>query len=380
MKLRPQISTEEFVQRVFFPVSEHTFYFEREKYEDNKETLDWIKHRNAKMATNGSDDAKLHIFTDRYKAIVSDTENYVYYAATQNWDLITNQEAMEKANIVAERVFGYKSLLDVEEKSFSLSYTGSQCIMRFALDEYFSNTEEDDVWEPTLIIHNSYNGTIKLRYTFGFSIKDSNIVIIFDSLNFNLVFDHKKSEYDRIEDAFKKKIKNEKWGNAKTIKEYFIDNVKKLKKIFLDDDDFYPLAFKLLIKDSDMHKLDEDENDDDLSESEKEKIIENKQKILEWYHSLVCAHNTLNKKNNLYYFMKTLAYFVAENPKIDKDKKSKDSEDDSNPERVSNYQNSIGSLMETLIEKLYHTDREVSEYVDKKYYEFWQKLKKLKTH
>lgn len=232
----------------------------------------------------------------RHYAIVRYDYKYVYQCVTENYELVTNKNAVDWSSTIIKEVFKKESLSDFIRTfppQVGLSHTNDAvCYIYFSSNDIFFNGIENDQWAMFLVVSNSYDSTVALQYEFGFQIVNTDTRIIFDELSIDIKDAHSKGIENRLPEIMSKQIIEKKLDHPEFVKERFIEKMTVLYNMYIDNKDIFPLAFKLF----DM------KDNTEIDKNNCKGLIQAIERYL---------INETFKRNNAYDFMK-LAAFVTE--------------------------------------------------------------------
>ena len=230
----------------------------------------------------------------RHYAVVGIYDQHVYQCVTENYELVTNENAVDIADTIAWIVFRRNRMMDFRHKTVVFEgVNDAQCCMEFWDEEDFFDTIDHDKWLPFVQIGNSYNSTATLSYELGFRICDTDIQITFEDISIRIKDAHTIGALKTLPKELEKSIKDKGLDNMEFIKKNFIDKMNTLHNAYLGKNDILPLALRLF--DLDYRK----------DNANKEKCI-NLQKAIEY---------SLSKQkfveSNMYYFIRLVAEIIS---------------------------------------------------------------------
>lgn len=116
----------------------------------------------------------------------------VFCVVTDNYHLLTNQEALTIAESVYQRVFNAVHIKDLEV--FNLIYPESKsfCHIDIIHKNYNVNLWAEEVYLPFIRVTNSYNRTRKLVFELGFCRKLCDNGVIFEKETITFAYTHTK--------------------------------------------------------------------------------------------------------------------------------------------------------------------------------------------
>lgn len=265
------------IKDAFFPVKLHYLYWGQPKREEDDEDVHRVPY-NAQLCP-------------RHYAVVNENAAYVYQCVTENYELVTNEDAVKAADAIAKDVFGKSSMMDFKHKiaSFDCSYD-ARCYMCFWDADVFCNSVENDIWVPFVLVGNSYNSTAPLTYELGFCISNSDIFITFEETSIRIKDAHNKGILNRIEHIVRESVRRNKLDDLKAIQNDFILKMQTLNNAYLDESDVLPLSLKLF--ELDFHK-------------DKDRYI-----CINLYHALKHGRQSVFCKSNMYYYIRQIAEII----------------------------------------------------------------------
>ncbi|MGN1275964.1 MAG: hypothetical protein ACI4UK_03130 [Floccifex sp.] len=174
-------------------------------------------------------------YTKRYKAIVDKERDSLFVISRYSYQLITNKEALDEGKRIAGLIFSDN--VDNNEHfkfdlySYSISANRANCAMILARDIDIKQPFICDAWSPVLIVTNSYNKTVALRYTIGFSFLMTNLIFPQTGKKFEIPIEKGSTKYfhDQISEIlYKKKIHL--YGLVKEAMRDFSMKIERLKR------------------------------------------------------------------------------------------------------------------------------------------------------
>jgi len=159
----------------------------------------------------------------------------VYCVVTDNYQLLTNKDALTIAKSVYQRVF---NTVDMESMDvFNLIYpeTKSFCHIDIIDKNYEVNLGAKEVYLPFIRVTNSYNRTRKLIFELGFCRKLCDNGVIFEKETITFAYTHTKGLLNI--DAIEKQLAND--GRMSRLHNSFIEWMQQLKS--------YPVVDKYVL-------------------------------------------------------------------------------------------------------------------------------------
>lgn len=118
-------------------------------------------------------------YTRKYKAIVDKDRDYLFVIARYSYQLITNKDALDEGKRIAKIIFQDNYNNDhfkFDLYDFSINTNRTNCAMILARDVDIKQPFICDAWSPVFVVTNSYNKSVALRYTIGFSYLRTNLI------------------------------------------------------------------------------------------------------------------------------------------------------------------------------------------------------------
>ena len=229
----------------------------------------------------------------RHYAVVGIYDQRVYQCVTENYELVTNENAVDVADTIARIVFRRNRMMDFRHKTVVFEGVNeAQCCMEFWDEEDFFYTIDHDKWLPFVQIGNSYNSTATLSYELGFRICDTNIQITFEDISIKIKDAHTIGILERLPKQLERSIISKGLDDMKFIKKNFIDKMNTLHNAYMGKNDILPLALRLF-------ELDYKDNTD------KERC-KNLHREIEYSLS---QHKFV--ESNMYYFIRLVAEIIS---------------------------------------------------------------------
>ncbi len=182
---------------------------------------------------------------------LSDDTEVVFSIVSDNYELVTNKEALELGKFIHKKLFPNATSESFEVFNIITPLTKSYCHIDIIDKNYKLNIWKDEVYVPFVRIQNSYNRTMPLKFQIGFSRKLCDNGDIFEKDLVTISITHTKHSFRTID---LQKI------NVDHFKKYendFINKTKKSVEIELPRKYFLPLAAKVLNRNFDLNEKDE---------------------------------------------------------------------------------------------------------------------------
>ncbi len=156
---------------------------------------------------------------------IHDGESRVFSVVSDNYRLVTNQEALEWGKIIHRSLFPNASADSFEVFKIIAPNTRSYCHIDIIDKHYTLNIWKQELYVPFIRIHNSYNRSLALKFDIGFCRKLCNNGVIFEKKTVRLKFSHTRNEL-RPEGLDKINL-----SHLRKLEEEFIERTKKATEI-----------------------------------------------------------------------------------------------------------------------------------------------------
>lgn len=136
-----------------------------------------------------------HRISGKY-AIVDVERQNALGIVSENYNIITNREAYEYADLIIQAVFNGKRLSDFKCYNYLMPSTRSYCRIDLIIPDefvYYGNEQ----WIPFVRITNSYNCTLVLRFEIGFCRWICKNGCIFGGKSFSFSITHNERNYEK---------------------------------------------------------------------------------------------------------------------------------------------------------------------------------------
>lgn len=187
----------------------------------------------------------------RYKAIVDTERGTVLCIVTNNYQLVTNKQAIEIGKSYFDEVFSKMTADGMEVFNIITPSTRTFCHIDFIHKERNFEPWAKDKWVPFLRVTNSYNKTKLLRFDLGFCRAICTNGIIFGKRGVTVKVSHTSfgmSQLDKIDLGA---------GGLKQLEVEFIERLKNLKRFHVPRSAMLPLAckvFEIIAKPDDLNR------------------------------------------------------------------------------------------------------------------------------
>ena len=177
----------------------------------------------------------------RHFAVVESESDYVFAVVTENYKLVTNQQAYELAAEALKVVFDFTALKDMACLKIIMPKTCSFCHIDLIHKESSFEPWKNDQWIPFIRITNSYNRTHRLRFEIGFCRLNNLNEVIFESKSVEISFAHTKQLHDIMLRW------HENIGEIKELEVEFINQLRNLERFHVPRRYMLPLACKVFV-------------------------------------------------------------------------------------------------------------------------------------
>ncbi|SUD31792.1 Domain of uncharacterised function (DUF932) [Pseudomonas fluorescens] len=175
----------------------------------------------------------------RHQAVVDSQSGHVFAVVTEDYHLVTNQQAYELAADALKSVLDFTSLQDMECLNVTMPKSRSFCHIDLIHKGSDFEPWQGDRWVPFVRITNSYNRTRRLRFEIGFCRWICLNGIIFGSKSVEISFAHTK----QLQDGMRRWQEN--LGDIKALEKLFVGKLRNLQRFHLPARWMLPLACKV---------------------------------------------------------------------------------------------------------------------------------------
>ena len=175
----------------------------------------------------------------RHFAVVESESDHVFAVVTENYKLVTNQQAYELAAEALKVVFDFTVLKDMACLKIIMPKTRSFCHIDLIHKESDFEPWKDDQWIPFIRITNSYNRTHRLRFEIGFCRLTNLNEVIFESKSVEISFAHTKQLHEEM------RRWHENLSEIKALEQLFIGQLHNLQRFHVPARWMLPLACKV---------------------------------------------------------------------------------------------------------------------------------------
>ncbi len=227
------------------PINERTF---EKAAADLKKLLFSVKLGDVKVQLSGEStiDAK------HFKAVVRTDDHSVFSVVTDNYNLITNQQALEWGKEAFHKLFPQIDVKEIKPYRIHSPSTQSFCHIQLIHHKVNFQVFDQDLWLPFIQISNSYNRTYALSFELGFVRKLCNNGVIFKKNTVEI-----RAVHTRTAD-FEMKM-NVGIEELRKMQDEFVVSMKNLRRFYVDPRYIVPLVCKILKFDFNLQNKDKTE-------------------------------------------------------------------------------------------------------------------------
>ncbi|MBL7764609.1 MAG: DUF932 domain-containing protein [Chitinophagaceae bacterium] len=187
------------------------------------------------------------ILINEYNAIVNKSNNDILSVVSRNYNLITNQKALELGKEAFTKLFNVNA--DMKVYKVITSSRKTFCHIDLIHENVNLKVWEQDAWFPFIRVTNSYNRTYALAFELGFVRKLCLNGVIFNKKTIKVKYSHTGNI-----DLFQI---NADISQLESAKADFINHMLNLKRFYINESLYFPLLCKVL----DIKKPIKNEND-----------------------------------------------------------------------------------------------------------------------
>lgn len=177
-----------------------------------------------------------HLRLDRHYAVVDVDREKAFSVVTDDYALVTNQDAYEMADEIMRKVFQATGANDMSCLNVTMPKTRSFCHIDLVRNDSDFSPFENDKWTAFLRISNSYNRTRLLRFELGFCRWICTNGMIFGQKSVEFRYAHTKQSMGRVK-SFQDNI-----GNIRALESALSGKLRKLKEYELPEEAMLPIA------------------------------------------------------------------------------------------------------------------------------------------
>ena len=188
---------------------------------------------------SADDDLTGYMPLRRHFAVVDVERQHAFAVVTDDYELVTNRAAYERAAEVMKKVFRTQQLADMECLNVTMPKSRSFCHIDLIHRTSTFSPWEQDKWSAFLRITNSYNRTRLLRFELGFCRWICLNGMIFGSKSIEFSYAHSRRGMDRV-DRFVENI-----GDIRKLEESLSERLHQLKSFYLSEQEMLPLVCRV---------------------------------------------------------------------------------------------------------------------------------------
>ena len=174
-----------------------------------------------------------------FKAVESTNNGYVFAVVAPDYNLITNEKAIELGKICFDQVFELTQSEEMQVFNVIMPSTKSFCHIDYIHPKAEFKLFADDIWFPYLRITNSYNRMYALNFDLGFCRGICRNGVIFGKRNIEFKYYHSRRETDpQIEF-------NLRAGELAALEALFMESLVNLKRFHVPRKVMWALACKV---------------------------------------------------------------------------------------------------------------------------------------
>lgn len=175
----------------------------------------------------------------RHQAVVDIDGGNVFAVVTEDYHLVTNQQAYELAAEALKSVFDFTALEDMACLNVTMPKSRSFCHIDLIHKGSDFEAWANERWVPFVRITNSYNRTRRLRFEIGFCRWICLNGLIFGGKSVEISFAHTK----QLQDGMRRWQEN--LGDIKALEKLFVGKLRNLQRFHVPARWMLPLACKV---------------------------------------------------------------------------------------------------------------------------------------
>lgn len=178
-----------------------------------------------------------NIKASNYKAVVNTKSKNIICIVTNNYNLITNQQALDMGKKAFKQLFPSIKTEELIPYKVISPKSKSYCFIDLIHKKVNFNVWEQETWLPFIRVINSYNRTYALTFELGFVRKVCSNGVIFDKKTIKVKYSHSEGiPIDISADVSKLKI----------LEADFINHLTNLKRFYIKPEHVFALLCKSL--------------------------------------------------------------------------------------------------------------------------------------
>ena len=182
---------------------------------------------------------------------LDDNPETIFSIVSDNYQLITNEEAIELGKTIHTRLFPNATSESFEIFNIIAPKTKGSCHIDIIDKNYKLNVWAEEVYVPFVRIQNSYNRSLQLKYQIGFCRKLCDNGMIFEQNLVSITMTHTRQSFRNVD------LSNIDVSHLKRFEADFIKKTQKSAEIELPRKFFLPLAAKVLNRNFNLNEKDE---------------------------------------------------------------------------------------------------------------------------
>lgn len=175
----------------------------------------------------------------RHQAVVDVENSHAFAVVTEDYRLVTNQQAYDLAADALKQVFDFTSMADMACLNVTMPKSRSFCHIDLIHKGSDFEPWQQDRWVPFVRITNSYNRTRRLRFEIGFCRWICLNGLIFGGKSVEISFAHTKQLQDEM------RRWHENLGDIKLLEKLFVAKLHNLQRFHVPSRWMLPLACKV---------------------------------------------------------------------------------------------------------------------------------------
>lgn len=177
-----------------------------------------------------------HLRLERHFAVVDVEREKPFSVVTDDYALVTNQQAYEMADEVMRQVFRTTGADDMACLNVTMPKTRSFCHIDLVRKSSDFSPFENDKWTAFLRISNSYNRTRLLRFELGFCRWICTNGMIFGQKSVEFSYAHTRQSMGRVK-SFRDNI-----GDIRTLESALSGKLRQLREFAVPEEAMLPIA------------------------------------------------------------------------------------------------------------------------------------------
>ncbi len=176
----------------------------------------------------------------QYEALIDVERQHVCTIVSNNYEVITNEQAIKLGELCFNTVFKITSANKMRLFNIIMPSTRSFCHIDYVHEAGTREIFDGDLWQPFIRITNSYNKTHALKFDLGFCRGICKNGMIFGKQNIEFKFSHTKQQQDLLEATFTLRS-----GEFSHLEREFMESLRSLKRYHVPRKLMWPLLCKV---------------------------------------------------------------------------------------------------------------------------------------